>query len=112
MPGEESLQEGFTELESGERMSRIRVGRKRGGVIRHEHQPPGVLWVPLPRPRVGDIAGITGELVQLPERLAYRSLTGGLLSECGRSAWFVPQLPFSPSQGYSSEFLSEYIVFL
>lgn len=86
------------------------TGRKRGGVIRHEHQPSGALWVPLPKLRVGDIAGITGELVQLPERLASRSLTGGLLSECGRSAWFVPQLPFSP-HGYSSEFLSEYIVF-
>lgn len=34
VPGEESLQEGFTELESGERMSRIRVGRKRGGALR------------------------------------------------------------------------------
>lgn len=87
------------------------TGRKRGGIVRCEHQPPGVLWVPLPKLRVGDIAGITGELVQLPERLASRSLTGGLLSKCGRSAWFVPQLPFSPSQGYSSEFLSEYVVF-
>lgn len=32
--GEESLQEGFTELESAERMSGIRVGRKRGGSLR------------------------------------------------------------------------------
>ena len=39
VPGEESLQEGFTELESGERMSRIRVGRKRGGPL---EQWPGV----------------------------------------------------------------------
>lgn len=33
MAGEESLQEGFTELESAERMSGIRVGRKRGGAL-------------------------------------------------------------------------------
>lgn len=62
------------------------TGRKRGGVVRCEHQPAGVLWAPLPKLRVGDIAGITGELVQLPERLASHSLVGGLLSECGRNA--------------------------
>lgn len=62
------------------------TGRKRGGVVRCEHQPARVLWAPLPKLRFGDTAGITGELVQLPERLASHSLVGGLLSKCGRNA--------------------------
>ena len=54
MPGEESLQEGFTELESGERMSRIRVGRKRGGALRENSSQE---WTPL---RTGESSGEPG----------------------------------------------------
>lgn len=54
MPGEVSLQEGFPSWESGERMSGIGVGRKRGGALR---ESSGREWTPS---RTGESPGEPG----------------------------------------------------
>lgn len=54
VPGEVSLQEGFPSWESGERMSGIGVGRKRGGALR---ESSGREWTPS---RTGESPGEPG----------------------------------------------------